>query len=176
MTLTYDYTDHNGNPQVGTVAKPFSVTDFSPNPPVMACVNNSVPCTQPAPFFSKFSLTQGTTYYLSDSETIPGGFIHPGASFYTSTNSTRDTTGDSLIGSSTGAGPVNYPAAADCNSACYFKVSVSGAIGVMGYTVSGGSPPPPPPGATLTLTGPAAGTTSAAVTFTATTTGFQRSR
>ncbi len=174
MTLTYSYTDHNGNPQVGTVAKPFSVTAFSPNPSVMVCTNNTVPCSQPAPFFNNFSLTQGTTYYLSDSETLPGGFVHPGASFYTSTNSTTSTTGDTLIGSSTGAGPVTFPASALCTSSCFMKVSVSGAVGVIGYTVTsggggggggGGTP-------TLTLSGPTSGTTAAAVTFSATTSNF----
>src|SRR5207249_11854328 len=80
VTVTYNYTDHNGNAQTAQTSQPFTVTDFVPQPSVMICRNNSIPCNQPAPFFGIFTLAQGTTYYLSDSETVPGP--HPGVSFY----------------------------------------------------------------------------------------------
>lgn len=173
MTLTYNYTDHLGSAQVATVAKPFSVTDFQPNPSVMICRNNSVPCNLPAPFFGDFNLTLGTTYHLSDIETLPGGVTHPGAAFFKSTNSSPSTTGDTLIGSSSGAGPVTFVAQPACSSSCYIKVSVSGFVGVASYIVEGGPPPPPPPTTpTLSLTGPGSGVTGSPVTFTAVPTNY----
>ena len=79
MTLTYHYTDHLGQPKTAPVSMPFSVTDFAPVPALG--IYKTATHTQPVfPIGNppSFGLTSGTTYYLYDDETLPGGVQHPG--------------------------------------------------------------------------------------------------
>ncbi len=103
LTLTYNYTDHNGAPQSAPVSVPFSVTDFSPVPVlgVYKGANRTLPVI---PFGGVYSLTTNTNYFLWDEETIPGGGTHPGAKFYRSSDSNQSISpSDTLIGQVTGA-------------------------------------------------------------------------
>lgn len=167
ITLAYNFSGPHGGGQQSTASASFSTTVWSPNPIVGAWTNSNHTGYVPV-FGNTYSLTQGTTYYLFDDEALPNGVTHPGASFYKSTNSNPSTSGDTLIGSSTGYGPVTFSASTVCASSCYFKVSVSGVVSAFAYTVSsggctvncGGSP-------TLSLSGPAVGVTGQPVTFTA---------
>jgi PKD repeat protein len=177
MTLTYNYTDHLGVPKTAPVALPFSVTDFQPIPAlgVYKDANHSQPIF-PIGNPPTFGLTTGTTYYLFDDETLPGGVTHPGASFYKGTDSNESIgPSDTLIGSTANAGPQTWASVASCTGNCYVKVSVQGTVRAFKYSAQSGTPPPPPPPPgtpTLTLTGPANGAVNVPVTFVATATNF----
>ncbi len=174
MTLTYFYTDHNGQARTAPVTLPFTVTDFQPIPALG--IYKDAGHSQPVIFLGNFGLTTGTTYYLFDDESLPNGVPHPGASFYTSTNSTQSIgTGDILIGSTSNAGPQTWPSVGACTGSCYVKVLVQGSVRAFKYSAT--SPPPVcPPNCggspTLSLSGPASANVNVAATFVATATGF----
>lgn len=177
--LTYNYTDHTGTPRSAPVSLPFSVTNFQPVPSLG--VYKSSDHTQPVLYFGLFSLTTGTTYYLFDDESLPGGLQHPGASFYKSTDSNPSISGgDTLIGTTPGYGPQQWASVPACTGNCYIKVQVQGNVVAFKYSASSGGPPPPPPcppncgGGTpgVTLSGPASGNVGDVLTFTASATNF----
>lgn len=182
ITLTWTYTDHTGATRTAQASQPFTAIDFTPVPSLGVYKNadhtQSVPSSPLNP--PTWGLTQGTTYYLFDDETIPGGAgSHPGAAFYKSTDSNQSIGGGDtqLAGSpSTGYGPATFPASAVCSNNCYFKIQVpagTGTVRAFRYSVTGGgggcSPncPPPPASVTLLTPSPAAPNVGQAVTFTA---------
>jgi PKD repeat protein len=180
MTLTYNYTDHLGAARTAPVTLPFSVTDFQPIPTlgVYKDANHSLPIF-PIGNPPTFGLTTGTTYYLYDDETLPNGVVHPGASFYKSTDSNPSIGGgDTLIGTTSNAGPQTFASVPACTGNCYVKISVQGTVLAFKYSATSGGPPPPPPcppncgTPTITLAGPATGSVSVPATFVATATGF----
>ena len=147
ITLTYNYTDHLGQPKLAPVSLPFTVTDFQPVPALG--IYKDAGHSQPVLYLGSFSLITGTTYYLFDDETLPNGLLHPGASFYKSSDSNQSISGgDTLIGSTPGAGPQTLPSVVTCTGSCYIKVDVQGSVGAFKYSAStgggGGGPPPPP--------------------------------
>lgn len=178
LHLAYNFSGPHGSGQQLTASLPFATTIFQPQP--FVGVYRDSAHTQIVPPFGSpptFSLTAGTTYYLFDDEPLPTGVTHPGSSFFKSTNGNPSVSGDTLIGNSPGAGPVQFTPTA-CSSNCFLKAQVpqgGTAVGVAGYSASSSGPPPPPPppsGPSLTLSGPSTGTTAGPVTFTATATNF----
>src|SRR5262249_41193855 len=126
---------------------PFTVTDFVPTP--VLGVYKTSPHSNPVPLSPgnppSYSLTANSTYYLWDDETIPGGGAHPGVTCYKSSDSNPTISGgDTQIGSSAGAGPVTFVAAA-CSSSCYIKAQVLSNVGAFKYSATSSTPPPPPP-------------------------------
>jgi len=177
LHLRYNFSGpHGGGQSLSPAPIQFATTTFQPNPVLVVCKNNSIPCNSPVSYLGSYGLTTGTTYYLSDGENM-GSVPHPGSSYWKSSNQTPSTSGDQSLGTSAGAGPVSY-APASCSSSCYLKIEVpatGGTIHSYPFTAGSGNPPPPPPpppGASLSVTGPTSGTTGAAVTFTATTTNY----
>ena len=160
MTVTWNYTDHNGQAQVATASLPFTATDFVPVP-ILGVYKSSDHTQQVLPSSPpNWGLTQGTTYYLFDDELVPGGNpSHPGAAFYLSSDSNPSiSSGDTQIAGSpavppNGNGPITFAASALCSSGCYFKIEVpatAGTVRAFKYTVSsnngGGGCHPPDPG------------------------------
>src|SRR6185436_8419312 len=146
LTLTYNYTDHNGAPQSAQVQKPFAVTDFVPVPVlgVYKGANKTLPVI---PFGGVYSLATNTTYYLWDEETIPGGGTHPGAKMYRSSDSNpsigpNDT---QIVPAGVGAGPTTWNSGGtECSTNCYIKVEVSGSVKAFTIAIDapgGGCPP-----------------------------------
>ncbi len=178
--LAYNFSGPHGGGQQSTVSKPFTATAFNPNPALVVCRNNTIPCNSPAPFLGSYGLTTGTSYYLSDGEALPGGVPHPGSSYWQSSNgSTTSTTGDTPLGTAPGAGPLTYTPAA-CSSSCFLKIEVPavGTIKAYSYTATsgggggGGCAPNCPPPTSLSLSGLGTGVTGTPVTFTAVASGF----
>jgi len=172
MQLRYNFTGPHGTQNLSPAPIAFSTTTFAPNPVLIVCKNNSIPCNQPMGYFGQYSLVTGTTYYLSDGETLPTGVSHPGSSYWKSANSGTSTSGDQSLGTSTGAGPVSF-SPTSCDTSCYLKIEVPGSSGTVkayAYTAAppgGGCAPNCPQNPTLTVSGPATGTTATAVTFSA---------
>ena len=176
VQLTYNYIDHNGQARSAQVSLPLTVTDFTatpvPAPYTGSGHSGDVNFVPP----SGYQMTQGHTYYLFDDEFVPNAppAGYPGATFYRSANNSTDPASlanDTLIGSSTGIGPVTFTASSV--SSGYFKAEVGGVVGALPYIVSGGGCAPNcGGGSSLSLAGPSTAAIGAPVTFTATPTGY----
>jgi len=172
LTLTYNYTDHNGQPHADPVSTPIQVTDFTPNPTLGVYKGQNR--TQQVFPLPTFGLTVNTTYYLWDDNCLPddlcGGSPHPATAFWKSSdgNPSITTPGDTQIGQTIqGAGPATFQPSA-CTSNCYIKVQVSGVVVAFKYTATTGGGGGPPPGTpSVAVTGSASGAVGVAVSFTA---------
>ena len=137
LTLTFNYTDHNGQLHGDPVSAPLQVTDFVANP--ILGVYKGQNRTQPVRPVPSFGLTTGTTYYLWDDKCLPndlcGGAPHPDTNFFKSSDNNHSISGgDSQIGPTIhGAGPATFQPT-DCTSSCYIKVQVSGVVNAYKYT------------------------------------------
>ena len=139
MTLTWNYLDHAGASRQASAQLPFQTIDFQPSPVLK--ITTDAAGTQIVGVFGTppaFSLTTGTTYYLWDGESLPPGFSAGAAFFKSSDSNTSISSGDTQIGTSTGAGPVTFAPGA-CASSCFIKVQVAGVVTAWAYTARTGS-------------------------------------
>jgi len=121
----------SGGAQSLTTSDPFATIVFTPNPIPIITLDSSG-ATLACAGFGTCNLQTGTTYYLFDFETLPGGVTHPG---------TQWTYNASPIGTSPGAGPVAWTPASPCSSGCTLQVTVGGVSSSMPITISGSGPP-----------------------------------
>jgi hypothetical protein len=128
--VRYNFTG-GGGAQSLTTSVPFATIVFTASP-IQIITLDSGGAQLACAGFGTCNLQTGTTYYLFDFETLPGGVTHPG---------TQWTYNAAPIGSSPGAGPVTWAPASPCSSGCTLQVTVGGVSVQMPITISGSGPP-----------------------------------
>ncbi len=128
--VRYNFTGSSGAQSLST-SDPFATIVFTANP-IQIITLDSGGATLACAGFGTCNLQTGTTYYLFDFETLPGGVPHPGTQWTYNTAS---------IGTSPGAGPVAWTPGAPCSSGCTLQVTVAGVSRQMPITISGSGPP-----------------------------------
>lgn len=167
ITLTYRYHGQQPNQTQTPPAQPFTTTNWAPAPIIgifydagaTQLVNCSFGC----------NLVQGTTYYLADTELVPGGAAYPGANFYYFSGSNTFVSSAAGVAPSTGA----FTPQAVCATGCYVHALVGGTSVPpatdsqhLGVTVVSSAQP-----LTASVNGPTNGSPGVAVSFSANATG-----
>jgi hypothetical protein len=130
VAVRYNFTGSSGAQSL-TTSDPFATIVFTANP-IQIITLDSGGAQLACAGFGTCNLQTGTTYYLFDFETLPGGVTHPG---------TQWTYNAAPIGTSPGPGPVAWTPGSPCSSGCTLQVTVAGVSRQMPITISGSGPP-----------------------------------
>ena len=121
ITLTYYYTGQSGSQNQTPPAQPFTTTNWVPAPIIGIFYDPGA--TQLVNCTFGCNLVQGTTYYLADTEVLPGGTAYPGANFYFFNGAS-----DTFVASAAGVAPSTaaFTPQSVCLSGCYVHALVGG--------------------------------------------------